>query len=128
MAARRKSTKKTTGTAAPKQKTTSVSTATRKRSTAGKTRSTEKGGKLAAKPKKKPVRSKDVRKRSGATAGSQSATRSRSKGGEADVDQGEGFGQSQQDWGSRESKSFVGEQAQLKASGSEIAIEERPER
>ncbi len=81
MAARRKSTKKTTGTAAPKQKTTSVSTATRKRSTAAKTRSTEKRGKLAAKPKKKPVRSKDVRKRSGATAGSQSATRSRSKGG-----------------------------------------------
>ncbi len=74
MATRKKSTKKTSGTAAPKQKTTSP--ATRKRSNAVKTRSTEKRGKVAVKSKAKLSSSKVRRKRTEAAAVPRSATTS----------------------------------------------------
>jgi len=81
MAARKKSTKKTSGTAAPKKKTTSVPRATRKRTSAAKARSSEKRGKVAVKPKGKPASSKETRKRKEQAAVAQSATRRRPKSG-----------------------------------------------
>ena len=101
---------------------------TRKRSTAAKTRIDRKARQACGQAEKEACSFEGRAQTFGGDCGFAERNTKPLKGGEADVDQGEGFGQSQQDWGSRESKSFVGEQAQLKASGSEIAIEERPER
>ena len=79
MAARKKSTKKTSGIAASKKRTTSVPRATRKRSGATKVRPSEKRGKAAVKAKS--AASKETRKRTEETAVVHSVTRSCSKSG-----------------------------------------------